>query len=161
MARKPDRPGGKRPSSRVPTIEELADTFGDSTDEDMNVGPADEAAAVVSMLPAPLLALLTESDELAPLLVGIQPSLTVGELDDAFGCLEDLFIALLAAVREQRRQARTGPGSDNRDARAATVYGETAIQALERFLDDGDSGLPGLDEATIRANIAQLRRHTR
>jgi hypothetical protein len=158
MAKTPKSPGGKNGPFQMPSDEELEALFGDDADlPDMT--PGEMAAAAVSMLPPPVLAMLGADEKLPGLLVAIDPELSLADVDQGLDKIEDLLISMLAEVRSQRRAITSGPGSDNLDARASTIHGKDAIELLNSFLasDDDTPFLPGLDADGMKANLKALK----
>ena len=163
MAKKPksgsDKPGSdKNGAFEMPSDEELDALFADDADL-ADMSPGEKVAAAVSMLPPPVLAMLGADEKLPGLLVAIDPELSLGEVDRGLDRIEDLLIAMLAEVRNQRRAITTGPGSDNLEARASTIHGKDAVELLTSFLtsDDDTPFLPGLDADGMKANLKTLK----
>ena len=158
MAKDPKSGRDKNSAFEMPSDEELEALFGDDADiPDMS--PGEMAAAAVSMLSPPMLAMLGADDKLAGLLLAIDPDLSLAEVDKGLDRIEDLLISMLAEVRSQRRNITTGPGSDNLEARASGIHGKDAIDLLNSFLENSEEApfFPGLDAAAMKANLKTLK----
>lgn len=158
MAKDPKSGRDKNVPFEMPSDEELEALFAD--DPDMaDMTPGEMAAAAISMLPPPVLAMLGADEKLAGLLVAIDPELSLADVDVGLDKIEDLLISMLAEVRSQRRAITSGAGSDNLDARASTIHGKDAVELLTSFLENADEApfFPGLDAAGMKANLKTLK----
>lgn len=154
-------PGRGRPFG-LPTSEELDDMFSESEEDDeLDMSASEIAAANLSAVPMPLLAMLGSDERVAALLVALDPELSLNDMDHALELYEDLLISVLAEVRNQRREITDGPGSDNLAARGSSIHGKAAVEVLDTLLStvESDSGLilPGFEAEELQANLATLK----
>ena len=111
------------------------DVVFDEIANSMPLTQVDRALGHVSVGSLPLLLALAEDDQLHAALVAVDPKLSLDDVDEGCGKLEDLAIALLTATRNCRHEVRGLIDANSRATLAAKVMGPAAGEALDKLAD--------------------------
>ena len=135
---------------------EVIQAMFDELAQQMGVTDGQKAIAAVGEMGLPMLLALSEQDQLLPMFVASNPSLTVGDLAEAVIGYEDLLVELLVGARAMRREVEDFEADGDLSDPACRHLGDRVLELLEDF-KESKMDVFAVPESEVAARIKAVR----